>query len=356
MNVANAFRLVAVFGLAAALANAEGITYVCASNINAATCTYLNNTVAGNYSSAFSNANAAIYIQMGSTTDLAEYTSNFALLRYGAYVSDLTANSVASGDPVQASAVTALNQVDSNAYYADGSVLVTDALAQALGIPTADLKGTTGPADGNNACTIGTSGCYNGVITMDNTSVTWYYDQNGGTIGVDSHDFYALVEYETDEVLGTGSCMTTTAKTLDDFCDEYTDENGMPSAVDLFRYNSANSLALDESYIGLDSAPSGAYFSYDGGETNGANGYIYNTVANRDYAGFVTSCSGSLSIQDAQDCSGQEQGLTILNDGGAEVNILNAVGYDLATAPEPGTFVMVGMGLGLVGLSRRRRS
>ena len=129
---------------------------------------------------------------------------------------------------------------------------------------------------------------------------------------------------------------------LSDPCDVF-GGTGNPSAVDLFRYNSPGSLALNSSYIGLANAASGAYFSYDGGATNGANGFVYNVTANgNDYADFLASCPGGpLSIQDAQGCPGNEAGQTILNDGGAEVNILNAIGYNLISStatPEPAAF------------------
>ncbi len=89
----------------------------------------------------------------------------------------------------------------------------------------------------------------------------------------------------------------------------------------------------------------GAYFSYDGGATNGANGIagtpkVYNTLANGDdYADFVSSspdCGTDIAVQDAKGCPGEDKGLTILNDGGGEINILNAVGYVLATSTSPG--------------------
>ena len=112
-----------------------------------------------------------------------------------------------------------------------------------------------------------------------------------------------------------------------------------PSAVDLFRYSGAGDLILDSS---LSTTP-GAYFSYDGGTTNGANGVantpkVYNTLANGDdYADFVSSspdCGTDIAVQDAEGCPGEDAGLTILNDGRGEINILNAVGYDLVAATQ----------------------
>ena len=161
------------------------------------------------------------------------------------------------------------------------------------------------------------------------------------------------MEHETDEVLGTSSCIDTEGS-LSDGCDGF--GAGTPSAVDLFRYAAPASLILDSS---LSTTP-GAYFSYDGGTTNGANGFVYNTLANgEDYADFVRSCPGGpLSVQDAEGCPGVDKGLSILNDGGAEINILNAVGFDTpnTATPEPGTMALFGMGLVALGIYRRHRA
>ena len=91
---------------------------------------------------------------------------------------------------------------------------------------------------------------------------------------------------------------------------------------------------LSRSAIGLTAAPA-AYFSYDGGMSDGANDFLYDTTANgNDYADFLANCpAGPLGIQDAQGCPGNEAGRRILNDGGAELNILNAVGLKCRPLP-----------------------
>ena len=193
--------LTVVAGLTAIPARAT-ITYTCAANVDAAqagTCNFLNTTVAGLYASAFSDANANIYVQMGSTGLGESTTGYYNTLSYSTYLADLTANSVASGDSIQVAAVSALNSYDTTAYGSD-SVVITSALGEALGVPDQDLFGTTG----STFCTIGTTGCYNGIITITNNTSILYWNQEGGSETSSEYDFYSVVEHETDEVLGDG--------------------------------------------------------------------------------------------------------------------------------------------------------
>lgn len=338
--------------LGASLASAGTISFTCDPSIGTATCDYLNTTVAGNYSSSFSNANANIYIQFG-VTGLAESTTGFDnQVTYSQYAAALAAAALASGDVAQIDAVAALTNFDASVY-GNGNVDITSALANALGLGGDVIGGITGTTAGGSACsTPGTAGCYNGIITMSNAPNTFYFDNLGGPEPADEYDFYGTAEHEIDELLGASSCVTTTTMPLSDDCPG----TGTPSAVDLFRYSSAGNLVLDSS---LSTTP-GAYFSYDGGMTNGANGFVYNTLDNgEDYADFLSNCPGGpFSIQDAEGCPGTDAGQSIINDGGAEINILDTVGYDLAPSaiPEPGSVALFGAGLLVLGAYRRRRA
>jgi hypothetical protein len=315
----------------------SGIVYTCAPGVAAATCNYLNTTVASYYNDTFTNANADIYIQYG-TTSLGESEQYLNFLTYSQYVTAY--GSIPSKSAIQTAASSALSTYDATPYSSD-YVEVTSALGTALG-----FTGATGITTSEGACTIGTSGCYNVIITVTNSpDITLYYDNLGGTEPFDAYDFYAVVEHETDEALGTASCISTTDP-LTDPCATDTSETGTPSAVDLFRYSSAGNLVLDSSL----STAVGAYFSYNGGSTNGSKGTggtskFYNTLANgEDYADYVPSspnCATNQAIQDAEGCPGADGGLTILNDGGSEINILTAVGYRVpasasaCTSPNP---------------------
>jgi len=315
-----AFLLLAFLLLAMgpALPAWAGITYTCDPNIDAAhagTCAFLNGTIAGLYSSTFSNANASIYIQYGNT-DLGQSNYSLAVVGFSDYLSALTANAQASGNAIQADAVKALNNID-NPMYGSGNVEFPVALATALG-----FTGNSGlKSDGTTFCpTPGTSTCFDGIITITNEPGIMYY--RVGNEGADQYDFYSTAEHETDEVLGTSSCIDTTGPSLSDQCG-----NGVPSAIDLFRYQSAGKLVL------IGTTP-GAYFSYNGGQTNGADGRVYNTLDNGDdYSDFVSSCQGKPSVQDAEACAGHDQGVDITNDGGAEINMLNAIGYEVNAQP-----------------------
>jgi uncharacterized repeat protein (TIGR01451 family) len=290
------------------------ITYTCDPNIDttqAGTCNYLNTTIANLYATAFTNANANIYIKFG-ITGLGGSTTGFLnLVSYSTYLSALQSHS--SGDLVDVSALASLPNSEPSGFNG-GQIEVTSALGTALG-----LSGMTGTTSGGSSCSIGSSGCYNGIITVttpanlatEEPGQTLYFRQNGGTQGSDAYDFYSVVEHETDEVLGTSSCISTGSPThvLQFGCG-----TNNASAVDLFRYSGPSTRVV------VSTTP-GAYFSYDGGTTNVA---VYNTLANgNDYADFITNCQ---HIQDAQGCLGT--GFDINNDGDVEIPILDAVGYN----------------------------
>ena len=301
-----------------------GIVFTCDATVATATCNYLNTTVAGYYNATFTNANANIYIEYGNTglgASLQAY--NFAT--YGQYATAY--GNIANKSAIQVSAQSALSTYDATPYGSD-YVGLTAALATALGFTGASGVTTT-PA----VCSLGTTGCYNAIITITNSpTITLYYDNLGGTEPAGAYDFYAVVEHEVDEVLGTSSCVTTQTIPLSDACDNAAHGVGTPSAADLFRYSSGGHLVLDSSL----STTAGAYFSYNGGSTIGAVGdgavaKYYNTLDNGgDYADYVPSspnCATNQALQDESGCPGADGGLTIFNDGGSEINILTAVGY-----------------------------
>jgi Abnormal spindle-like microcephaly-assoc'd, ASPM-SPD-2-Hydin len=330
-----------------AVKTGTGIVYTCASNVPTSTCNYLNTTVAGYYNNIFTNANADIYIQFG-VTGLGASDGFINLVHYTPYVSALTNKAVKSS--IQASALSGINTYATPAYGTQNIVGISVSLGTALG-----FTGLIGINAAETAsCTPYTSGCYNEVITVANAATqaqegfSLYYDDQGGTEGPNQYDFYAVVQHETDEVLGTSSCISTqSSSALSDECDgPVTGSNGIPSVVDLSRYSSPAHLALDTS----PSTTAGQYFSFDGGVHYGVGGdgnlpKVYNTLDNGDdFADYISSspdCGTNQAVQDAEGCPGEDAGLTILNDGESEITILNTVGFDIPeavlTSPAPGS-------------------
>jgi len=342
--LAAAFLLSPAFVASSNVANA-GLSYTCDASVSSSTCNYLNTTIAALYNNTFTNVNASIYIQYGATGLGESTTGYFNTISYSTYVTDLT-NAGGSG-LVRADAIASLPGTEPALWGGGGSngnVSITSALGTALGIT--GLNGTTA---GGSICTVGTSGCYNGIITITNDGGTPLYYRTGPDPS-DAYDYYSVVEHETDEVLGTSSCISTqSSPNLVNGC---TDAGATAAAVDLFRCGPTNTHVL------ADNTP-GAYFSYNGCSSNGADGRVYNTLVNGDdFADFISGCPGSPSVQDATGCPGYS-GLDITNDGGAEINILDAEGYNLASqnptsTPEPMSLALLGSGvLGLVGLRRK---
>lgn len=298
-----------------------GIVFTCDPNIPVAHCSYLNETVGANLNGSFTNANAAVYILYGAT-GLGSSTQYINFITYNQFVGALSANPNKS--PAQTTALASLNTFDSGPYGA-GKVEVTAALGTMLGFP-GSVTGITAPPNATS-CTLGTPGCYDLFVTVTNDPNTpIYYDEQGGTEAPDAYDFYSVVAHEVNEALGTSSCIGSGSGSLVDGCGA-----GVPSAVDLFRYNSAGTLDL----VTAPNNTPGQYFSYDGGSTNpgkgvGGTALYYNNLSDGgDYADYLSSdpCQANYAIQDAQGCPGNDAGRSILNDGGSEIAILNVLGY-----------------------------
>ena len=297
-----------LFSGALAVSAQTGITYTCDPSINAipGLCNTLNTTTAGLYASSFTNANANIYIQFGSTA-LGESFWFASLLSYTSYRNALQSTLAGANDLLAFSAsVPATNPIDSTY-----SVQLTNPLFQALGFTP-----IFGAHPDKTSCQLPASDCYDGIITISSTMQAagkLYY--RNGSIAFNQYDFFSVVEHETDEVLGTGSCVGKCSS------------NGSTriAPADLYRYqsNGTRSYASGSNISCASPNAGNACFSIDGVHML----QQYNNVSGQgDFGDWVPTCPNML-VQDAAECPGIA-GVDI--SPAAEIEALDIVGYTLA--------------------------
>ena len=293
--------------VSAQAAGPSGITYTCDPSINAlpGLCNTLNTTIAGLYASNFTNANANIYIQFG-TTALGKSLVFEYVLSYADYRNALQGTLAGANDLLAFSAsVPATNPVNS-AY----SVEVTNPLYRVLGFTP-----TVGAQPDGTSCQLTASGCYDGIITIssaDQAAGNLYY--RSGSIQFNQYDFFSVVEHETDEILGTMSCVSqcSSGGTL------------RVAPADLYRYqsNGTRSYAPGNNNSCFIANAGNACFSIDGVHMI----LPYNNVAaGGDFGDWVPVCPG-MRVQNAAACPGVG-GVDISPT--AEIEVLDVVGYTL---------------------------
>jgi uncharacterized protein (TIGR03437 family) len=204
--------------------------------------------------------------------------------------------------------VTASVPVD-NPYGSD-SVGLVNGLQRALGFAS-PIYGL-GP-DGIFLCDRTRAGCYDGIITISALQPLYF---RTGSIANGQYDFFTVVEHETDEILGTASCVAQPGCA----------SSNMVFPADFYRYQSDGTRTF---YPGTNNSCSSsdstnACFSLDGVHML----QQYNNLNDgEDFGDWVPNCA-TPRVQNSEICSGTA-GVDISPT--AEILALAAFGYTLRT-------------------------
>jgi hypothetical protein len=318
----------------AALPALASLTYTCDPSIGTGTCAALQgSTVAGEYNSIFTNINANIYITYA---NIGAYGESFPVNTAVPYSVYYAALGLSTNDPMAYSSLTVSDPL--SAYgNTNGDIDISPALASALRI-TYGGANTAGETAVGSPCTLGSPNCYSGVV-----EVSTEYPFNFPTSPSDSQsglDFFTIVEHETNENLGTISCIGTDIS--NESYDQCNPTGTDASPADLFRYASSGV----RSFLGSANGTP-AYFSIDGGVTDIAD--YHNSPDDGDYGDWTDNLN-FIKVQDYELSDGT---IDITTDGGAEIDALNAVGFNVnSSIPEPGTLELLGVGLAILATIR----
>ncbi len=179
-------------------------------------------------------------------------------------------------------------------------------------------------ADGS----VGAGGTLDGIVTL-NSSASLNFTRPVGNTG--QFDALALIEHETDEVMGFGSILPSTTDGIG---------NNVIRPQDLFRYSAPHSLSLSAS-----SAVS-SYFSIDGGV---ASIVAFNQNSTGDYGDWGPSATPLVQL--AFDTANTQADVTRNSPEGIGLDV---IGYNLNSVPEPGSLALVGAGAAVLFRYRRR--
>ncbi len=288
----------------------SGIVYTCDATINAVAgvCNFLNTTIAALYSGTFANASVSIYITFGST-GLGQSRTSLGTINYTTFRNALV---TAQADANDATAIA--NSVPTANPFGTDPVAVTNANLRALG-----FNPTFGLTPAGSSCNLTSAGCYDAIITISSAlqaSGGLYF--RSGTITSGQYDFYSVVEHESDETLGTGSC---------GFGGCNFSGTIYVAPADLFRYhsNGAHSLVAGTNSSCASSDATNACFSLDGVHML----QQYNNLNNgQDPGDWAPNCA-TPRVQNAASCSGVAN-LNISST--AEILVLDVIGYTLGSA------------------------
>ena len=194
--------------------------------------------------------------------------------------------------------------------------------------------GINNPVNGTSMISQGRPGWAALGVNVDVSGIANYFDgeidlnlalMNYDRVNIDAnkYDLQAVTQHEVNEVLGIISNVGQAA----------------PRAIDLFRYDSTGARTFT-------TAGDDAYFSLDG-TTQLAR---FNQDANGDYGDFWSSAGGNIpQVQDAFSTPGATPNMF------AELVMLDAVGWNLKSVPEPSGLVLLGAVSTLLTTLRRRQ-
>jgi hypothetical protein len=295
----------------------------------------------------FGNATKVNIVYQLSKTGLGASESTLYYTNYSDYTT-LLSSDLASHPNNQALATALANLGSANK--AD-DIVATSADFRALGVAAPGLFRPNG--------SFNTGGKYDAIVFL-NASIMSFTN----TVAANQYGAEAVIQHETDEVLGIGGGGS---------------EVGLPlgatlggqsyiGALDLYRYAAPGSPSFT-----TDPGAS-AYFSIDGGQTDLIG---FNQNGQGDYGDWAKfACGGVQNVQDWAGCPGVPQfGLTVSSP---EFTALQAIGYNLnpgvsssanafesivgagaqAAVPEPAAWMMMLSGVGALGAALRmqRRS
>ncbi|PYU30022.1 MAG: hypothetical protein DMG31_15185 [Acidobacteria bacterium] len=269
------------------------------SDSNAATIEATINSTIGVYEATFTDPITVNITFQEMNSGLGQSSTFFDTILYSSYLTALTADKKSSNDAI---ALAHLGAGPNNPVNNNPNINVKLPNLRAVGIMESPLLGQPD----------GTIGLNTSIMNLS----------RAGQQNPSKYDLMAVVSHEINEVLGLGSALPNPpSRTI------------FPE--DLFRYASNGARTFTTS-------GDNAYFSIDG--TNDLA--RFNQDSGGDYGDWWSTGAHTPQVQDAFGTAGAQPNL------GVEVTALDVIGYDVA--PEPGTVILLGTGLVIAGLRRRR--
>ena len=269
-----------------------------------------------------------IYFQEGSALGESNYETT--AVSYQTFYSHLAAN---DANPA---AIAGLPGTANNPVNGSRSIEIKSANARAIGISVPAGCYLTAGLDVPEQCTGVNNGSspVDGIVSL-NTSITYPPGSNNGS----NYGLLSTAEHEIDEILGLGSALNDTTASSG------TVTAANPAPEDLFRYGANGSRIFT---VSCGSAAK-AFFSYNGSTdlaqfNNACNGADFGDWQSNPLPNGVAA-----QVQDAFATPGAQPLY-----GPNEIAALSAIGYTVAVAPEPGTWLLMSLALPAFLIARKR--